>query len=211
MDWKCALFSCMRGGLHDDCKRSHVERKVQRVILILSATLVAFLGAGGVSGAAEIHGRVVKVSDGDTIIILESVGSRVPVLRSLGEGGPRDRASPAAIQHKIRLCGIDAPESHQAFGQKSKQHLSSLVFGKDVLVKYTSRDKYGRILGTIYIDGLDINLEMLRAGLAWHYKRFDSTPAYAAAEASARAARLGLWQDNNPIEPHEFRKARKGK
>ena len=59
----------MRGGLHDDCKRSHVERKVQRVILILSATLVAFLGAGGVSGAAEIHGRVVRIADGDTLTL----------------------------------------------------------------------------------------------------------------------------------------------
>ena len=183
---------------------------VQRVILILSATLVAFLGAGGVSGAAEIHGRVVRIADGDTITILESVGSRVPVLRSLGEGGPRDRASPAATQHKIRLHGIDAPEKSQAFGQKSKQHLSSLVFGKDVRVAYKSRDKYGRILGTVYVDGLDINLEMIRAGLAWHYKRFDSTPAYAAAESEARQNRRGLWSDPNPIPPKQFRHASGG-
>ena len=96
MNEKCALFSCMRGGLHDDCKRSHVERKVQRVILILSATLVAFLGAGGVSGAAEIHGRVVRIADGDTLTLVT--------------GGSRPVATaPAATQHKIRLYGIDAP------------------------------------------------------------------------------------------------------
>ena len=168
---------------------------VHKTILILAATLAAFLSVGGVSDDAEIRGRVVRVADGDTIAILESVGSRVP----------RDRTSPAATQHKIRLYGIDAPESHQAFGQKSKQHLSSLVFGKDVRVKYKSRDKYGRILGIIYVDGLDINLEMLRAGLAWHYKRFDSTPAYAAAESDARQNRRGLWSDPTPIPPEQFR------
>ena len=111
-----------------------------------------------------------KVADGDTLTLV-TVGS-----------APRADRIPAATQHKIRLYGIDAPESHQAFGQKSKHHLSSLVFGKDVRVAYKSRDKYGRILGTVYVDGKDVNLEMIRAGLAWHYKRFDSTPAYAAAE-----------------------------
>ena len=110
-------------------------------------------------------------------------------------------------QHKIRLYGIDAPEKSQAFGQKSKQHLSSLVFGKDVCVKYKSRDKYGRILGTVYINGLDVNLEMIRVGLAWHYKRFDSTPAYAAAESEARQNRRGLWSDSNPTPPEQFRHA----
>ena len=138
--------------------------------------------------AASLTGRVTRVADGDTLTILDA----------------------ANAQHKIRFHGIDAPEKSQAFGQKSKLHLSSLVFGKDVRVKYKSRDKYGRILGTIYVDGLDINLEMLRAGLAWHYKRFDSTPAYAAAEMEARQNRLGLWQDKNPINPYDFRKAKRG-
>jgi len=132
---------------------------------------------------AEVRGRVVKVADGDTLTILDA----------------------ANAQHKIRLYGIDAPESRQAFGQKSKQHLSSLVFGKDVRVTYRSRDKYGRILGTIYVDGLDVNLEMIRAGLAWHYKRYDKNPAYAAAESEARSAKRGLWSDPNPTPPEQFR------
>ena len=130
-----------------------------------------------------LEGRVVKVADGDTITILDA----------------------ANAQHKIRFHGIDAPEKSQAFGQKSKQHLSSLVFGKDVRVKYKSRDKYGRVLGTVYVDGKDVNLEMIRAGLAWHYKRYDKNPAYAAAENEARAARRGLWSEANPIPPEEFR------
>ena len=166
-----------------------------RGMLILAATLAAFLSIGGVSDDAEIRGRVVRVADGDTITILATPG----------RAGSMNPPSPTPTQHKIRLNGIDAPEKSQAFGNVSKKHLSSLVFGKDVRVKYTKRDKYGRILGTIYVDGLDINLEMLRAGLAWHYKRFDSTPAYAAAESEARAARRGLWSDPNPTPPEQFR------
>ena len=137
--------------------------------------------------SGEIAGRVVRIADGDTITILDATNA----------------------QHKIRLQGIDAPEKKQAFGNASRKHLSSLVAGKNVSVKYTKRDKYGRILGTVFADGKDVNLEMLKAGLAWHYKRFDSTPAYAQAEAAARAARLGLWQDKSPIEPESFRKAKR--
>ena len=168
---------------------------VQKAMLILAAELAAFLCVGGVSDDAEIRGRVVRVADGDTITVLSTPG----------RAGSMNPPSSAPIQHKIRFYGIDAPESHQAFGQKSKQHLSSLVFGKDVRVKYKSRDKYGRILGTVYVDGLDINLEMLKAGYAWHYKRFDSTPAYAAAELEARQNRRGLWSDPNPTPPEQFR------
>ena len=139
--------------------------------------------------AGEIAGRVVRIADGDTITILDVANS----------------------QHKIRLCGIDAPESRQAFGQKSKQHLSSLVFGRDVRAKYKSRDKYGRILGTVFADGKDVNLEMIKAGLAWHYKRYDATPAYAQAEFNAKEINLGLWADQNPIEPYQFRNLKKRK
>ena len=104
---------------------------VQKAMLILAATLAAFLSVGGVSDDTEIRGRVVKVADGDTITILSTPG----------RAGSMTPPSSAPTQHKIRLYGIDAPESHQAFGQKSKQYLSSLVFGKDVRVAYKSRDK----------------------------------------------------------------------
>ncbi len=159
--------------------------------------------------SGEIAGRVVRVADGDTITILVSGGTNPVASEPVGSRVPRDRTSPAVTQHKIRLQGIDAPEKSQAFGNASRKHLSSLVAGKNVSVKYTKRDKYGRILGTVFADGKDVNLEMLKAGLAWHYKRFDSTPAYAQAEAAARAARLGLWQDKSPIEPESFRKAKR--
>jgi len=157
--------------------------RLQALLLLLSFSLFA----------EEIAGRVVRVVDGDTLtVIVQSVGSRVP----------RDHS----VQHKIRLRGIDAPEKKQPFGRVAGRYLSSLVADREVRVAYTKRDRYGRILGTVYLDGRDINLEMLKAGYAWHYKRFDSTPAYAQAEAAARAARRGLWQDKDPTEPELFRR-----
>ena len=138
--------------------------------------------------AEEIVGRVVRVADGDTITVLTA----------------------GNMQEKIRFHGIDAPEKDQAFGQKSKQRLSDYVFGKDVTVTWKSKDKYGRILGTVWLGSTDINLQMLRDGYAWHYKRFDSNPTYAAAELEARQNRRGLWVDPNPIPPEDFRHGRAG-
>ncbi len=161
--------------------------------------------------AEEIVGRVVRVADGDTITVLAALGGT----RSGASSNHRrngvlvggiQRSDPApAVEHKIRLHGIDAPESGQAFGNAAKSHLSSLVAGRNVRVKWKSCDKYGRILGVVYINGADVNLEMLKAGFAWHYKRFDSMPAYAQAETAARAAKRGLWSDPNPIPPEQFR------
>ena len=128
-------------------------------------------------------GHVVKVSDGDTITVLDS----------------------SKTQHKIRLQGIDAPEKSQAYGDAAQRYLAGLVAGQEVRVAWNKRDKYNRILGTVYIKRAEVNLAMLRAGYAWHYKKFDSTPAYAQAESEARAARRGLWAGLDPIPPEQFR------
>ncbi len=141
--------------------------------------------------ADEVRGWVIRVADGDTITVLSA-------------------ADPAPVQYKIRLNAIDAPEKDQAFGQKSKQRLSDYVFGKDVTVTWKSKDKYGRILGTVWLGSTDINLQMLRDGFAHHYKRFDSNPVYAAAELDAQQNRRGLWTDPNPVLPEEFRHGRAG-
>jgi endonuclease YncB( thermonuclease family) len=145
------------------------------------------------SGPQTLNGRVVAIADGDTLTLLDS----------------------ANTQHRIRLEGIDAPESHQAFGEQSRLSLSEMIFGKDVSVSYQKIDQYGRLVGKIILDGRDINLEQVKAGMAWHYKFYEDeqTPedrdAYANAEAEARAARRGLWQDPNPTEPYQFRKEEK--
>ena len=137
--------------------------------------------------AEEIVGRVVRVADGDTITVL----------------------STSTAQNKIRLQGIDAPEKKQAFGNASRKFLAGLVANREVRVAWSKRDRYQRILGTIFVDGKDANLEMLKAGMAWHYKKYDTNPAYAKAETEARTARRGLWQDKNPTPPETFRKRAK--
>ena len=145
------------------------------------------------SGSQTLNGRVVRVADGDTITVLDSTNA----------------------QYRIRLEGIDAPELHQAFGAQSKRSLSEMVFGKDVTVVYQKTDQYGRLVGKILLDGKDIDLEQVKAGLAWHYKEYqreqspEDRELYARSEDEAHASRRGLWQDPDPIEPSAFRKEEK--
>ena len=134
----------------------------------------------------ELIGKVVKVSDGDTITILTS-----------------DKT-----QHKIRLNDIDAPEKKQAFGNKSKDNLAKYIAGKTVTVQYQKKDKYKRVLGTIYYNNTDINLQQVKDGYAWVYKKYSNNQTYYKAEKLARDKRVGLWADKNPLEPWEFRKKR---
>lgn len=139
--------------------------------------------------AAELTGRVVGVSDGDTITVLDT----------------------NHMQYKIRLAGIDAPESKQAFGSRSKQHLSSLVYNRQVLVEWNKLDRYGRTVGVVLVDGHDANLEQVRAGMAWWYRQYarEQTPDdrrfYESAEQEARAAKRGLWADPAPVPPWAWR------
>jgi endonuclease YncB( thermonuclease family) len=117
-------------------------------------------------------------------------------------------------QHKIRLAGIDAPEKAQAFGQRSKESLSDLLFDQRVTVETSKRDRYGRSVGTVLVDGLDANLEQVKRGMAWHYKTYEREQSpqerqdYAKAEEVARAARVGLWKDAQPVPPWDFRHRR---
>ena len=125
--------------------------------------------------ANVIHGRVVGVSDGDSVTVIDA----------------------NKTQYKIRLAGIDAPEKAQAYGQKSKQSLSDLVFGKQVDVEWSKRDRYGRTVGKIMLGGVDINLEQIKSGMAWHYKEYqnEQSPedrvAYAQSESQAQDKKNG--------------------
>jgi endonuclease YncB( thermonuclease family) len=141
--------------------------------------------------AETLTGRVVRITDGDTIVVLDA-----------------DK-----VQHKIRLQGIDAPERRQAFGTKSKEHLSDLVAGKTVEVDYSKYDRYGRVLGIVLVNGEDANLEQVEAGMAWHYKKYqgEQSPSdrvkYSDAELEARRQKIGLWHDQNPVPPWDYRRA----
>jgi len=141
------------------------------------------------SHADVLHGLVVAVSDGDTITVLDE----------------------SKQQHKIRLMGIDAPEKKQAYGQRSKESLSGLVYMKDVDVTWTKRDRYGRTVGQVSVDGTDMCLEQIKRGMAWHYKQYQREQSesdrslYSDSESTAREMKIGLWHDDAPIEPSNFR------
>jgi endonuclease YncB( thermonuclease family) len=142
-----------------------------------------------ISFADLMTGEVVSVADGDTITVLS-------------EG----------VHHKIRLSGIDAPEKSQAFGNLSKQSLVEMVFRKTVTVDYNKRDKYNRIIGKVLFENQDINLEQIKRGLAWHYKKYENEQQvtdrsiYSNEEYLAQRDNRGLCLDNNPIPPWQFRK-----
>ncbi len=143
--------------------------------------------------AETIQGRVVGVSDGDTVTVLDSTKT----------------------QHKIRLAGIDAPEYKQAFGQVSKKHLSDLVFGRDAILDCGKTDKYRREVCVVMVDGQDANLAQVTGGMAWWYRKYQKEQtaqqrgAYEAAEATAKAGRLGLWSGPNPVPPWDWRHAKR--
>ena len=137
----------------------------------------------------EFSVKVVGVTDGDTFTGLTADN----------------------IQVKCRIYGIDAPETRnggaQPFCQKSKQTLSDLIFGKQVQIKIQNKDRWQRAVVWVYTsDGKDISAEMLKAGMAWHYKQYSKDNEYAELENAARKQKIGLWADKNPVAPWEWRK-----
>lgn len=117
-------------------------------------------------------------------------------------------------EHKIRLAGIDAPESGQAFGDKAREHLSELILDQQLMIFSTRTDRYGRLVSQVFLYGKEISLAMIRAGFAWHLKEAEKEQpekeraVFAAAETDARKAKLGLWADPDPIPPWVFRSER---
>jgi endonuclease YncB( thermonuclease family) len=152
--------------------------------------LVLFLFLSNFAYAKTIEGLVVGVADGDTITVLDQQKNT----------------------YKIRLQGIDAPEKKQAFGEKSKQSLHDLVHSKQVRIEYDKEDKYGRIVGKVTMEDVDICLQQLVLGMAWHYKKYQSEQSvsdrsvYSDTELKSKSLKLGLWSDDTPMPPWEFRK-----
>lgn len=147
--------------------------KILSVILILLLTY-----------STSFTGKVIKVTDGDTIVVLTKEKKQV----------------------KIRLEAIDCPESKQAFGNKAKQAVSELCFKKEVTIIKSGEDRYGRTLGFVVVGNVNVNKELLKRGLAWHYKYFNKDEELAELEATARKNKVGLWSESNPIAPWDFRR-----
>jgi endonuclease YncB( thermonuclease family) len=135
------------------------------------------------------HGRVVGVTDGDTLKVLVADQKLL----------------------RVRFAFCDAPEKKQAFGSRAKQAMSELVFGRVIEMRSHAIDRYGRTVAQVSVDGKDVGLEMIRRGLAWVYERYiteasaEVQEAYPKAQEEAKAGREGLWSDPNAIPPWIFR------
>lgn len=127
--------------------------------------------------------KVIGITDGDSITILT-----------------KDN-----IQLKIRLEGIDCPEKKQDFGQQAKQTTTSLCFNKNVRIVSTGKDRYGRVLAFVYVGNICINNELLKQGMAWHYKKYNSDIELEKIEEEAKTHKVGLWSQPSPIPPWDFR------
>jgi micrococcal nuclease len=137
--------------------------------------------------SAAQTGKVVRIRDGDSIVVLE--------------GG---------AQIEVRLHGVDAPELAQAFGRRAKRLAGDLAFGRQVRLETRGKDAYGRTLAEVILpDGRSLNRELVSAGFAWWYRKYTDDADLAAREGAARAARHGLWADADPVPPWEFRESRR--
>jgi len=173
--------------------------------LLLVPVLLALLCIPNITQAKEpirtIEGIVSKVSDGDTVHITDPLGTKV----------------------KVRLYGIDAPETEksnkktgriskpgQPYGEEAYQALRSMIYRKQVKLEIMDIDRYKRAVGIVWLNGKNINQEIVAEGYAWAYRQYLDRPhasEYTQAEELARSKKLGLWQQNNPQPPWEFRRS----
>ncbi len=164
----------------------------------IAVLLLTFSG----SAFADINGKVVAVTDGDTIKVLDSNN----------------------VQYKVRLTGIDAPEKSQPFGNASRNYLASMVAGKNVRIESSKTDRYGRVLGKVWVQPsdcpscgktLNANHAQILSGMAWWYRYYakDQSPEdrgrYESAENEAKKRKLGLWSESNAIPPWAWRKGQR--
>lgn len=152
----------------------------------ISVPSIDLSGSSQPQSATVLTGRVVGITDGDTLTLLDQ----------------------ANIQHTIRLAGIDAPERSQPWGRQSQRVLSDFAFGKSVSVQQTDTDRYGRVVGQVFVEGQDVNRAMVEAGAAWAFRRYLTDETLLATEYRARRTGVGLWASNQeePVPPWEWRR-----
>lgn len=168
-----------------------LEMKNMRSAISLIFFIIALCLAAQAFARSEVGGKVVKVSDGDTITIL----------------------APGYQQVRVRLYGIDCPEKKQAFGQRARQFTAQRIAGENVRVEIMDRDRYGRTVGVVYAEnGQNVNRELIQAGMAWVYPQYCKASfcdEWRELEDRAKRAAVGLWVDRNPVPPWEWRKMRR--
>lgn len=160
-------------------RRKNIDMKKLLIIFFLLPLLVI----------GQLKGKVVKVKDGDTIVILDSTNT----------------------QYTIRVADIDCPERGQPYSKVAKDFVIQKIAGKVVNVLEKNRDRYGRIVGFVKYNGKDLSEELLKHGYAWHYKYFSDDITLAALEKKAKKYKVGLWIEPNPVNPYMWRKQQKNK
>ena len=138
------------------------------------------------SFSQTLSGKVVAIKDGDTVVVLDSLNN----------------------QTTLRLAEVDCPEKNQPFGTKAKQFTSDQIYFKTIKYVVTDTDRYGRSIAMIYYgtDNKYLSAEIIKAGMGWHYKKYSTSKELATFQENAKQNKIGLWIDNNPIEPSEFRR-----
>lgn len=133
--------------------------------------------------SASAH-KVIGIADGDTLTLLV-------------DGHPL----------KVRLANVDAPEKSQAYGQRSKQSLSELCWGKDATYDTQTKDRYGRTVAVVRCNGIEVNRAQVERGMVWVYEQYNRDRNLPALQAAARSAHRGLWAEQSPLAPWRFRHA----
>ncbi len=167
-------------------KTPRIRRRFGRMKALLTFLLVFCTAA---ASAQELAGTVVGITDGDTLTLLDATRH----------------------QYKIRLTEIDTPEKGQPWGTKAKDALGEKVFKQQVTVVSSGNDRYGRVLGRVYLGDRDINREMVAEGHAWAYRQYLTDESFLKDEAKARESGIGLWSVPNPVPPWEWRGGSKGR
>lgn len=154
-----------------------------------AALFVLAIVFSGFAVAGTLVGKVVAIADGDTLTLL----------------------TPERQQIKVRLAEIDTPERSQPYGKRARQALSDLAFGKQATIESHEKDRYGRTVGRVYVNGVDVNRELVSIGAAWVYRQYNRDKSLLAVEAEARAAKRGLWSlpEAERIAPWDWRKGTK--
>ena len=147
---------------------------------------IIFLFNSFLINAQTYEGKVVKIKDGDTIVVLDSLDQN----------------------RTLRLAEIDSPENNQPYGEKAKQFTLSQVYHKIITYKITDIDRYGRAIAMVYYGAEKkyLSAELIKNGMAWHYKKYSKSEELASLEIQARKNKIGLWSGTNPISPSEWRK-----